>query len=484
MNRQSRSTTANESLLAAPWTQMHVYEGQERDRQGIPLRRRYQRLIARALWLTMAGVAFWLFIAAMPYHAEHLHVLCQTILCDSSQTPSQVAQELHDIGLTTGFFTTYTIVIESIFGLFYVAIAALIFWRKSDDLMALLAAAFLIAFVLAIIDISQVLQQSSEGLRWLAAGMGFLGEMSFPLCFYLFPNGRFVPRWTRWLLLGWFLWGITEYLLPDKSYRLTSWFNVLEGVAFAAGLGSIVISQIYRYRFISTPTQKQQTKWVVFGMVPALVGFFCAGFVGFIVPNMLLPVFSQPTSTLPVVLSIVANGCIYLVLLLIPLSLAIAVLRYRLWDIDSIVNKALVAGLLSLLLAAVYVGLIIGLESLVGRVEAPITQPIVIVVSTLAIAALFQPFRRRIQEIIDRSFYRSKYDAARTLEEFNARLSNQVTMSQVREHLLSVVQDTMQPTYVSLWLRSDGSTGRAQTETSAGRSPIGGAEASTGSADT
>ncbi|MGO8951197.1 MAG: hypothetical protein ACLQUY_26795 [Ktedonobacterales bacterium] len=481
MNRQSRATTTDERVVASNHVEMQLPGGTERDPGGIPLQQWYQRVIARGLWLAIAAAAIFLFIAAMPFHAEHLHVLCQSILCNSSQTPSQVSHELHKVGLTSGFFTTYTIVIESIFGLAYLGIAALIFWRKSDDLMALLVAAFLITFVLSVIDISQVLEQSSAWLRWLAAGMGFLGEMTFPLCFYLFPNGRFVPRWTRWLLPSWFLWGISEYLLPGYAFHSTGWFSLLEGLAFAAGLGSIVVSQIYRYRFVSSPAQRQQTKWVVFGMVPALVGFFCAGFVGFVVPNMLLPAHSQPSSTLPVVLSIIANGSIYLLLLLIPLSLAIAILRYRLWEIDAIVNKALVAGLLSVLLAAIYAGLIIGLESLVGLFAAHIAQPIVIVVSTLAIAALFQPFRRRIQEIIDRSFYRSKYDAARTLEEFSARLGNEVNLSQVREHLLSVVQETMQPTYVALWLRSDDQPKRADAEASRGSSLMSGSKGLTDS---
>jgi hypothetical protein len=190
-------------------------------------------------------------------------------------------------------------------------------------------------------------------------------------------------------------------------------------------------------------------------MVTALVGFFCAGFVGFVVPSILLPAFSQPDSTLPVILSIFANGSIYLVMLLIPFSFAIAILRYRLWEIDTIINKALVYGLLSALLAAIYVGLIIGLESLVGRFAAQNSQPIVIVVSTLVIAALFQPLRHRIQQIIDRRFYRRKYDAARTLEAFSAIIRNEVDLSQLREHLLEVVRETMQPAHVSLWLRQD-----------------------------
>jgi len=138
----------------------------------------------------------------------------------------------------------------------------------------------------------------------------------------------------------------------------------------------------------------------------------------------------------------------------IPLGLGIAILRYRLWDIDIIINRTLVYGSLSALLALVYFGLIIGLQSLVRLVTGTLSeQPLVIVASTLVIAALFQPLRRRIQTIIDRRFYRRKYDSARTLAAFSATLRNELDLSQLSEQLVAVIEETMQPTHVSLWLR-------------------------------
>jgi hypothetical protein len=119
-----------------------------------------------------------------------------------------------------------------------------------------------------------------------------------------------------------------------------------------------------------------------------------------------------------------------------------------------LINRTLVYGTLTVLLAVVYFGLVVGLQAFVHLVTGQALQsPIVIVASTLAIAALFQPLRHRIQAIIDRRFYRRKYDAARTLEEFSLTLRNELELGQLSEQLLDVVQETMQPTQVSLWLR-------------------------------
>ncbi len=140
--------------------------------------------------------------------------------------------------------------------------------------------------------------------------------------------------------------------------------------------------------------------------------------------------------------------------LFIPLGISIAILRSQLWDIDALINRTLVYGTLTILLALIYVGLVIGLGGLVRLFTGQLAQsPVVIVASTLAIAALFHPLRHRIQALIDRRFYRRKYDAAKTLEAFSATLRQEVDLSQLREHLLTAVQETMQPAHSSLWVR-------------------------------
>jgi hypothetical protein len=139
-------------------------------------------------------------------------------------------------------------------------------------------------------------------------------------------------------------------------------------------------------------------------------------------------------------------------LLLIPFSFGFAMLRSRLWDIDVLINRTLVYGALTVSLAGVYVGLVIGLSALLrGLIRQD--NSVAIVISTLAIYALIGPLRIRIQRLIDRRFYRRRYDAAKTLAAFSTTLRQEVDLDQLREQLLAVVQETMQPAHISLWVR-------------------------------
>ena len=170
------------------------------------------------------------------------------------------------------------------------------------------------------------------------------------------------------------------------------------------------------------------------------------------------PILTFPISDL--LPGIVGGLVIGWLLICLPAAIGIAVLRYRLYDIDVVINRALVYGTLTASLAAVYLGSVVGLQRLLSPVTGEGNQ-LAVVASTLLIAALFQPLRRRLQGFIDRRFYRNKYDARKTLESFSAKLRGASDLDALNGELLGVVGETVQPEHASLWLRGPGGKARA-----------------------
>jgi hypothetical protein len=411
-------------------------------------------LIARVGWVALTLLVLTLNAIAIPQADALLQAICQPgALCINGLTAANLRQ-LQQIGLSPGFLAAYQIGWDVGTTLIYTALAALIFWRRSVDWMALFCAYMLVLFggatYTGLLDAG--LRTGAPAWYWLVGGLELLAQVSVPTFFLLFPSGRFAPRWTRWSVLVFVLYEVW-YVFQPSAY-----LGQLAGVSalvFAALILGMVGLQVYRYRRVSTFRERQQTKWVVFGLVVALGGFALFLIIG----SLFLPAEVGNSPLAGLILTTVVYGF----LLLIPISIAIAILRSQLYDIDTIINKALVYGLLTTLLAAVYAGLIIGLESLAGVITRQGSQqPVVLVVSTLAIFALSQPLRSRIQSIIDRRFYRRKYDAAKIVAAFSATLRQEVDLDQLREQLLAVVQETMQPAHVSLWLRPPARPERTQ----------------------
>jgi hypothetical protein len=393
-------------------------------------------LLARVIWGAVVVLVLTLFIASIPSSYA-------TLL---KQIPHDFPRQLEALGLSVDFVALYVVALNIAFACCYVAVAGVLFWHKSDDRMVLFASFTLVTFV---ITFSQTVSSLPQAWQLPVQFVNFLGSVCIGLLFYLFPTGRFVPRWTRWVSVGVVVYWGAQFFFPSSPSSPFTRFLVLEIVTiigFIGFIGTMVVAQVYRYRSVSSPLQRQQTKWVVFGTSVALLGYTVVD-----LPNALVsPHF--PPSLLSQLLVITALNCF---VLLIPLSLGLAILHSRLWDIDIIINRTMVYGTLTGTLALIYVSLVIGLQSLVHRQTGQVLDSqLVIVGSTLLIAALFQPLRHRIQNSIDRRFYRRKYDTARTLAAFSATLRNEVDLNQLSEQLVEVVQETMQPAHVSLWLRS------------------------------
>ena len=394
-------------------------------------------LLARVAWVALTAVVIGFHVAGIPYlYARQIGRFFGRL------TPEQV-RVFKNLGLTPEFYAAYAVAVPVGTMLVFTTIATVIFWRRSEDRMALFSAFMFVVFGGAALTsgVPQTLAAAHPTLWFPVHLLDYLGQVAFVTFFYLFPNGRFVPRWTRWLAIAVALLYVPDIFFPGSS------LDILGGPVFIGFLISLVVAQVYRYRWVSGPVERQQTKWVVSGVAVALGGFATL----LTLANLVL----SPESMGPLI-ELVAETCVYGLIALIPLSIGVAILRSGLYEIDIIINRTLVYGSLTLMLALVYVGGVTATQAVLTALTGQVEQPqLAIVVSTLVIAALFNPLRRHIQSFIDRRFYRRKYDARKTLEAFSAKLRNQTDLEALSEDLVGVVGETMQPAHVSLWLRPD-----------------------------
>src|SRR5918997_1214950 len=392
-------------------------------------------------WVVAALLYVGVFISGIPSEFARLKSPC-TDAVSCSLIPHltvQKVQELKELGLSGEVFAAYFVAIELAFTALSAAIGALIFWRRSEDRMALLVSLMLLTFggavplALFTLDLSPL---------WTAAARAvtFVGTALVILFFYIFPDGHFVPRWSRWVGLA-SIGVLAPTLLLPYSLLSLGRYPLLNALLSASIVGGGLLAQAYRYKRVSTLAQRQQSKWVVFGTVAAL-----AGYGAFQALDLLLQI--------GLLASLLANSAFFVLSLLIPISIAVAVLRHRLYDIDLLINRTLVYGSLTATLVVLYVGGIVVLQRMFVLLTSQ-QSTLAVVASTLLIAALFTPLRRRIQSFIDRRFYRRKYDARKTLEAFSTKLRDETDLEALNDELVGVVRETMQQAHVSLWLRPD-----------------------------
>jgi len=403
--------------------------------QPLPTLRGRWLLLARAAWIAVAVASLGTFVAAVPARYAQL-----------AHPTEPVRTALAHQGLSAGAYAFYNVALDTLFVSVFAVIGIVIFWRRSDDAMALLVATMLVVWG-GLNDLFVLTPRAIGGMNPVVDAaldlLTYVGYITWMLFFYLFPSGRFVPRWTRWLAL---LWGVAFFGLWNFTpFGPLSWPPLLFNAAVLAVWASFLVAQVYRYVRVSDATQRQQTKWVVFGVAVALAGALTTIFTVGAAADL------PPEEVGPKMLSMLLMDAFGL---LIPLSIGIAVLRARLFDIDVIINRTLVYGSLTATLIALYFGGIVVLQRLFVLLTGQ-QSTLAVVASTLLIAALFNPLRRRIQAFIDRRFYRRKYDARKTLEAFSTKLRDGTDLDALSNDLVGVVRETMQPAHVSLWLRPD-----------------------------
>jgi hypothetical protein len=334
--------------------------------------------------------------------------------------------------------------------LVFIVVASLVFQRRADDGVAFLMSLLLVGIGAAVPYLSGI-TVFRPGWQTAVHFVRGIGALSLLLLTYLFPNGQFVPRWTRLVVLVWVAWIIYWLIVPGTPYGFVDAAGALTpmGLVFLVfGFGLSVFAQRYRYRRISNPIQRQQGKVFAFGFA-ATFGLYLVA----VVPFFVWPAVREPGWPYFVYGLLFVPVLTRLAFALIPLVIGFAILRYRLWDIDIIIRRTLIYGALTGALAVVYAIGVVALQAVFALLTGQRQSELSTVLSTLSIAALFGPLRARVQTLIDRRFYRRRYDSAKTLADFGSSVLDEVDVHRLAERLVSVVEETVQPGHVSLWLR-------------------------------
>ena len=410
-----------------------------------PLRGR-TLVLARGTWLVVAVLSLGFFAAAIPFEFVMFHTVCRDV-CWGGQVSQAGSRALRDLGLSVDFYAAYAVALDVVFATVYVAVAVVIFWRKSDERMALLVSFALLTFGTAVLpNAMDALSIERASLWWPLSLLNFLGAASFGLFLYLFPDGRFVPGWTRWVVFVWIAWQLPTYWFPNwDSFDLDGWPYWLAIVVWTAFLGTMIYAQIYRYRRVSGATERQQIKWVVFGIsVAALV------YLGIVVA--LTPFAATPTTPGTMATVLIGYTFLYAGMLLIPLSIGFAILRRHLWDVDFIINRTLVYGALTAGVVALYV-LVVGVLGQLLQVSGNL---IVSLVATGLTAVLFHPLRTRLQRGVNHLMYGERDEPYAVLSRLGQRLEATLTPDAMLPTVARTVAEALKLPYVAIEIGQGG----------------------------
>ncbi len=399
----------------------------------------------RLVWVIMAATLLLTLLAVPPRFAD-LSTPCVGPRCDmdSALLSPASAEVLAQWGLSLNQYALASLTLALAQSVIGWALAVVLLRRETLDRMTLLAALNLSSggFLNSLLS---ALTVGATLAAWPAAFIGYLSNVTSILVFAVFPDGRFVPRWTRYLfgaliVSEWF-YMVFNTLSTTRGVAIrVAWLEVVDNVVWLSAFALIIVAQLYRYFRVSNPLQKVQTRWFVFGLALSL-----GWFLGFLLLAFIFGWREDPRFELLLAASLPWP------MLIIMASLAIAIQRYRLWDIDLIIRRTLQYSLLSGLLALLYVGLVTTLQAVL-RMVSDQQSSLSIVVSTLIIAALFSPLRQRIQIFIDQRFDRRRYDSQSVLAAFAAACREENDLDRLSQQLTKVVGDTLQPESVSLWI--------------------------------
>lgn len=402
---------------------------------------------ARWVWVVLALTYLVVFTAAFPAAYRANLTVCEADECGIQELSPEEISLLEEWGISHSAYAVTITAIESV-NLVWVALGIMIFLRRSHDWIGLIVSMSLIA--VGINGLSENVNLMAKQTPELAPFFDTLSAIAIAtllLLIFLMPDGRFVPEWTRYAAVPLVLLALADPVLVIFLPRLeVSPGSVASVPVLLSGIVAGVVGQIQRYRDHSTMEQRQQTKWIILGFVAVMIVA--------LIWTVISVIYTVPTGPRRVIFIFVALPISAFLTLALPITMTFSILRYRLWDIDILINRALIYGTLTTALLGIYLVSVFLVQELLLLVTGQASQ-IAIVGSTLLSFALFSPLRNRIQAGIDSRFYRRKYDAEAALAHFSREARDEVELPLLRKRLIEIAADTMQPKHISLWLKED-----------------------------
>lgn len=342
-------------------------------------------------------------------------------------------------GIAPQFYARWSIGRDVIFLSVFCALGALLFWRAPFQPMALLGAVAMIFFGAAVIpEELSVLGLTDGPIRIPAALAEAAGGTLFIIFVLLFPDGRFVPRWTRWLIPAWAVLNVVSGFLPPD--HLLGSDGPLATLILLLVLLVCVGALIHRFRRAPDPIERQQLKWVAFGTATAVIGL--------VIGAGLLPLIPSSVIENRQLFALAGITFTWSILLLIPLSLALALLRYRLWDVDRIARRAVLSGTLIAIVSVIYAAIVLGASALLPGGSGRLWP----LVAAVVVALLLQPVRGRLERNVNRLFYGQRDDPYAVISGLGERLEGSLTQETALPAIVETISIALQLPYVAITL--------------------------------
>lgn len=395
--------------------------------------------ILQSVWVLLAALAVVVMVAALPVRLEQL-------LSDAAANRIT----LRNIGLSNQQYAFYFLLIDYGPFLVFACTGFFLFSRQRQAPMTLFASIMLILVgVIAAPPVTNRLVEMHSGWQPAVALLQGAGAAAAIIFFYLFPDGRFVPAWTRWAAFVWLILCLTWSFIPHAPLNPFHEPASITVMLVSLWFSSLIYAQFFRYQHISSLLQRQQTKWVLFGLTMAVLGYIIYTSLRAYLPGLQ----TSPSAALLFRLwgLIILNK---LPLILVPLTIAFSIIHYRLWDIDFVINQALVWGVFTLTLSLVAYVAITVLQLIFLRMTGA-ESTLAIILSTIFIAAIFQPWWRTVQQQIDDRFNREQLDRRQQFFDFARNLRTFISLNPLLDELAEKTAHFMQAEYSALFLRNE-----------------------------